>query len=317
VRKPVFFSAGIIVLALSLVGCGKSMSSSPVAPDGPVAASSASATLSGTVGSGLGSGLASTTSGATTGLTISVVGSTQMTTVDSLGRFNFVITPSGNVQLRVTGPGLDSTTTVGAVTAGDKIEVTIVVSGGAAEIEDSDHSTGESREIEGLVSAVPPATAAGTFVVAGKTITTNGSTVFRHGDTTLTFAAVTVGTRVHVKAAPTTGTVITATEVNIQNPPEQGPPATAKPAEPNEPNEPGDDNGRDGQGKEADISGAVTSLGGACPAISFTIGTTHVTTSASTRFDSACSSIANTSRVEVKGTRAADGSIAATRVKKD
>jgi len=275
VRKPAFFSAFIIVIAISLAACsGKSMTSSPVAPDAPVVASSASATLSGTVGSGSGVGLASTTAG-TAGTTVSVVGSNESTTVDATGRFRLVITPSGNVQLKINGPGVDSTATVGTVTAGDTIEITITITGGAAEIADSDRATGQSREIEGRVEAVPPVTAAGTFKVAGKTITTNGSTVFKRGDLTASFADVLLGSRVHVKAAPTTGTVITATEVNIQNQQTQLP---------------------------VELNGTISGFSGTASSFSFDIAGRHVLGDASTDFNgnSTFADMKNGSRAEVK-----------------
>lgn len=346
------------------------MPSSPTSPDAAITANSSSATLSGTVGSGSGIGLGATTYGSTTGITISVVGSNETTTVDASGRFRLIITPSGNVQLKLSGPGVDTMTTVGSVTAGDTIEISIVVNGNTAEIEDADRASGESREIEGRVEAVPPVTAAGTFKVAGKTVTTTSSTIFRKdGNGTAVFADLAVGSRVHVKAAPSTGGVITATEVKIQNEQVQVPvelqgaisgfsgTAAAFMFDIGSRHVTGDSttvfqgnsafanlkNGarvevkgamRNGSvfatrihvededddnehGREAEVSGAVSGLGGACPAIGFTIGSTRVTTSAATRFDLACATIANSARIEVKGTRAADGSIAATRIKRD
>jgi hypothetical protein len=275
VRKPAFFSAFIVILALSLAACGKTMTSSPMAPDAAVVASSSQATLSGTVGSGSGSGLASTTSGAMTGITISVVGSNETTAVDAMGRFSFVITPSGNVQLKISGPGVDSTTTVGTVTAGDKIEITIVVNGGAAEIDDSDRASGQSREIEGRVEAVPPTTAAGTFTVAGKMITTTGATVFKLGDGTGSFADVLLGSRVHVKAAPTSGTVIAATEVDIQNQQTQLP---------------------------VELNGTISGFSGTATSFAFDVDGRHVLGNASTEFNgnSSFADMKNGSRAEVK-----------------
>ena len=378
VRKPAVLSGFLIILALSLAACGKSMSNSPMAPNAPAVSNSSSATLAGTVGGGSGIGLGATTSGSTAGMTISVVGSPATTTVDATGRFRLVITPSGNVQLKISGGGVDSTTTVGAVAAGDTIEITITVSGGTAEIEDTDHASGQSREIEGRVEAVPPTTAAGTFKVAGKTVATTASTIYKKSDGgSASFADVLLGSRVHVKAAPTTGTVITATEVNIQNEQTQlpvelngtvsgfGGTALAfafdigsrhvtgdsttefqgnnkfsalrngarvevkgsmrsgavfatrihiEDAAVDDPN--GGDGGTD-HGREAEVSGAVSGLAGVCPAIHFAIGSTRVTTSSATRFELACSTIASATRVEVKGTRVADGSIAATHIKRD
>ena len=63
-------------------------------------------------------------------------------------------------------------------------------------------------------------------------------------------------------------------------------------------------------------TGTVASLGGACPAIRFTLNGTALSTSATTQFVLACSSVANGTRVEVKGTKRADGSVAVTRVKR-
>jgi hypothetical protein len=268
------------------------MGSSPVAPDAPVVASSASATLSGTVGTGSGSGLAATTAGSAAGVTVSVVGSTETTTVDATGRFRLVITPSGNVQLKFSGPGVDSTATVGTVTAGDTIEITITINGGAAEIEDSDRASGQSREIEGRVEAVPPSTAAGTFKVAGKTVTTTSATVFRHGDTVLTFADVLLGSRVHVKAAPSAGTTLSATEVNIQNVQTQLP---------------------------VELNGTISGFSGTASAFAFDIAGRHILGNAATDFNgnSSFANMANGARAEVKAeyrTVAGVGALYATRI---
>lgn len=64
------------------------------------------------------------------------------------------------------------------------------------------------------------------------------------------------------------------------------------------------------------IAGEVSNLGGACPTISFQIGSTIVSTSTSTLFpDGSCGAVANGSMVEVDGTSQTDGSIAATQVR--
>ena len=71
----------------------------------------------------------------------------------------------------------------------------------------------------------------------------------------------------------------------------------------------GDDRGRDADNNDVDaaeIVGTVTNLAGTCPALTFTIGTTKVTTNAATRFDDAtCAVLANGDLVEVKGAGAA------------
>lgn len=253
------------------------MGSSPTAPDAPLTANSSSAVLSGTVGSGSGLGLASSTSGTMTGITISVVGTGETTSVDALGRFKLQVTPSGNVQLKLSGAGVDTTTTVGTVTAGDTIEITITVTGNAAEISDLDRASGQSREIEGRVEAVPPTTAAGTFKVAGKTVTTSSATVFKMsgGSGSASFADVLLGARVHVKAVPGTGTTVTATEVNIQNQQTQLP---------------------------VNLNGTISGFSGSASSFAFDIDGRHVIGGSFTDFNgnSSFADMANGKRAEVK-----------------
>ncbi len=162
-------------------------------------------------------------------------------------------------------------------------------------------------ELTGLVQALPPSTAASTFTVAGKTVITNASTAFANGS----FASLTVGTSVEVKGT-LAGDTITATRVEIVRAPAPAPPAAEPEPEP-EP-EPGDNRGP-GNGDEARAEGTLGAVSGTCPAIASSIGSTRFTTSASTRFDDvACSAFRTGNRVEVRGTRASDGSIAASRL---
>ena len=63
-------------------------------------------------------------------------------------------------------------------------------------------------------------------------------------------------------------------------------------------------------------TGTVSALEGSCLSIRFTAAALRVVTSAATRFDLGCSAITAGTRVEVKGTRGADGTVTATRVKK-
>lgn len=282
-RKALLFSPIIAILALFLVACGTSMANSPVAPDAPAAAGANSAVLSGTVGTGSGLGLGASTTGSVAGLTISVVGSSESAAVDATGRFRLVVIPSDDVRLKIAGPGVDSTTSVGAVGAGDTIEITITVNGSTADIEDSDHDSHEGREIEGRVEAIPPTTAAGAFVVAGKTVMTTASTVFRKSDEgTAVFADVTIGSRVHVKARASTGSVVTATEVNIQNQQTQLP---------------------------AELNGTVSGFAGTPTAFAFEIAGRHVTGNGATEFagNSTFADLRNGVRAEVKAEYRAAG----------
>jgi uncharacterized protein DUF5666 len=73
----------------------------------------------------------------------------------------------------------------------------------------------------------------------------------------------------------------------------------------------------DAVGGEFEIEGALGGLRGTCPSVSFGVNGFSVTTSASTTFEgAACPELKSGNKVSVKGTRQADGSVAATRVKK-
>jgi hypothetical protein len=74
----------------------------------------------------------------------------------------------------------------------------------------------------------------------------------------------------------------------------------------------------DATGGEFEIEGSLGGLQGTCPAVKFGVNGFSVTTSASTTFEgAACSALKSGDKVTVKGIRQADGSVAATRVKKN
>lgn len=299
-----------LLVAFCLVGsfaCSKANPASPGAPTTSVTTptqSATSATITGTVNGSGSSSVASVTEGTTSGLTISVTGGVS-SPIDASGRFMLVGVPAGTVELHVTGPGVDVRIPIGAVAAGDVLEIHVTVTPAGGAVDNSDRRHDDEREIEGIVTAIPPITAGGQFVVNGITVATNSATTFKLNGHTGLFADIIVGARVHVKGnVSSTSATVTATEVNIQN----------------QSDGPGNGNGNgndDNDQGEAEVSGRVAGLTGACPAIAFSIGSVHVVTNASTRFELACVSTVNGTSVEVKGTRAANGTITATRVKRD
>ena len=119
-----------------------------------------------------------------------------------------------------------------------------------------------------------------------------GGVVIRHGNRTLTMADIQVGD--HIQARGTMdGTTLVATEIKVE------------------------DTGNDNDETEAEIKGTISAFSGTatCPAATFMIGTTKVTTSATTVFDDVtCATLANGAIVEVEGTTQADGSISASKV---
>jgi hypothetical protein len=67
-----------------------------------------------------------------------------------------------------------------------------------------------------------------------------------------------------------------------------------------------------------EVDGTISGLAGACPAVTFTIGTTKVSTDSTTRFsDGTCQQLANGGKVEVKGSKQPDGSIKASELSLD
>jgi hypothetical protein len=73
----------------------------------------------------------------------------------------------------------------------------------------------------------------------------------------------------------------------------------------------------DSNGGEFEIEGSLGGLHGTCPSIGFKVNGYTIATSTSTVFESACPSLKSGDKVNVKGTKQGDGSVAATRVKKD
>ncbi len=153
-----------------------------------------------------------------------------------------------------------------------------------------DHSGkghGAQSQIEGIITALDAIHH--TVTVGADVVTVTPSTVIRHGQTSMTFADLAVGDRVHVKAT-SAGGAVTADEIMVQN---EG----------------------HGEDAEATVKGVVSALAGACPAITFTVNGTKVTTTASTIFrNTDCAGVVNGTNVRVKGTRQTDGSILASSV---
>lgn len=153
-----------------------------------------------------------------------------------------------------------------------------------------DHGGGHDDKVVGFVSAK----FADTLTVNGITVAGGPGVVIRHGNRTLTMADIQVGD--HIQARGTMdGTALVATEIKVEDT--------------------GNDND-EGAGV-AELKGTVSAFSGAatCPAATFMIGTTKVTTSATTVFDDVtCATLADGAIVEVEGTKQADGSILATKV---
>ncbi len=299
-RRP----ALVAVISFLLIGvaCGGSSTSTPTAPS--PSSNGSAAVINGSVSSGQSS--ASTMSvrlpsaAAGMGLTVTIAGTTITTTVNSSGQFTLNSTAGGDIVLQFSGGGVSGTVDLSGVQTTETITLSLVLSGSSISLDTEQRHGGSQEQLEGLIQALPPTTAAGSFRVAGQTITTDGGTVFFHENgSAAAFSDLALGQRVHV-AGRMSGSVFIANTVQIQNG--------------------DDDQGNNGNGgnqdQSASIDGVLTSQSGAIPNLTLLVGGTVVTTDSSTivrrRGDVQPLSVLQVGMdLHVEGTRQANGSILA------
>ena len=281
-----FILAATIVAATACGGGDASLS--PVGPS----RSSAGASISGTVS---GTGVTATraldgstfSTLATSSVTVSIVGTNISATTDGQGQFTLNNVPTGTVTLNFSAPGQSASITLTGIGPDDKVQITVTLNGNNARV-DSEHRSSpnnDTGELEGVVSASTGTCPAVTFTVNTTKVTTNSATVFRNGACA---DATKNGARVEVEGTRQADGSILATRVELKQ-------AQAQ--------------------QEAEVEGVVSATTGTCPSLTFMVGTTKVTTNSATTFrDGICMDVKDGARVEVKGTRQADGSILATRV---
>lgn len=308
----------LLVAATSIsaaCGDGASTSVTPASPTSVRASSTTGAVITGRVNSV--SGLSSTVMAtdrwsaagistmATTSITVTVVGTSLTTQVDGAGQFTLTGVPPGTVQLKFSGSGIDATVTLTGVAADDRIEISITLNGNRARL-DSDRRSSSSNgvEVQGAITGLT--LAARSLQVAGQTVMVPATAIIRRGGRTLQFTDLKMGDHIQVKGTRV-GSTVTANEVKVE-------------ARDNDDDDDDDDDNEDDDrddGRQTELSGTVSGLGGACPSITFTVRNTVVRTTSATDFRDACSRILNAVRVEVKGTRDANGQMLATRVELD
>ena len=287
-RIPLTVSFTICVLAALLLtaSCHES-SSSPTSPAG-------SAMVLGTVVRGSGT-FGATTLGAGMGLpgvTVRVARTGRSAQTDASGNFSLTGVPVGNVDMEFSRADINARASV-QVSPGTNA-ITVAVTGSTAVVVPRGHA---GEEIEGLVSAV--STGVGTLTVLDQrlgavVVQTTGTTVLRHGQTTMTLAQIQIGMRVHVKALLQADNTYLATEIILQD---------------------------ENVGGNRDVEGTVTSVNSM--EMSFVVQSTGapvtVKTDSSTTFrnrgsSSTFSSVTIGVMVEVEGILQAGGSILARRV---
>ena len=190
-------------LALLSTACSQS-AFSPTSPSGNGRGGSsgtAGATITGSV-NGVQPSLASSSEAvamATKPVTVTVVGTGISSTIDGSGRFRLNDVPTGDVQLKFVGTGLDATLTVKGVEAGDTIDIRVRVTDSSVRIEtERRESRGRGRgdddddrddkgdkddqgKLKGTVAALSGTCPTITFTVSGVTVKTSGATRFEDG----------------------------------------------------------------------------------------------------------------------------------------
>ena len=312
-------SMWICVGALSLFVSACSRNSSPASPSAPSGSPSSSApapalsgaTIAGTVtstGAASRSAMSFNARGAAVtgiGMTVPVAGTSISATVDAAGHFILQDVPSGDVTLAFTGSGIDARLIIKGVQAHDQIRITVNVSGNAARLEENEHDDDVGTELEGRVVSTNCGANPQTIVVGTRTPTTVNiqNARIHSGNTLLTCAQVQVNDRVEVHGTRN-GTTLIATEVRID---------TDHGAQ----RQPDHDDGDEGNKEEDEVKGVVAGApaGHACPAFTFTVGTTTVTTTARTKFEHAmCAEVVNGMTVEAEGTKTGANALTATKV---
>jgi hypothetical protein len=154
-------------------------------------------------------------------------------------------------------------------------------------------------EFSGTISALTGTAASFQFTVGSRVVKGDSTTsIIGSSNTVKSFADLKNGGAVEVKGIQRDG-FVQASRIHLEGA--------------------DDDNGDDNQNDkgEADAEGTLGAVSGTCPVITSSVGATKFATTASTRFDgAACTAFKSGDKVEVKGTKKADGSIAATRVEK-
>ena len=146
---------------------------------------------------------------------MTVNGTSLGTTVDGNGRFTLNNVPGGNVQLHFSGSGVDATITLSGISDRDQIDIEVSVNGTDAHVDHEQRRSGDGRtELDGSITAI---NSVARTITVGTTTVSVPTTANIHGGTgVLAFADLKVGQQVEVHAT-TSGSTLTASEVNIED----------------------------------------------------------------------------------------------------
>jgi hypothetical protein len=207
-----------VALAAAVAGCN---SANPAEPS-----SASTATVNGSIvpagdssngaAAGVNAGSISAASTTPPGLLVSVAGTAISASVDAAGKFQLRNVPPGLADLRFSAPGLAAALGLADLKGGDDVTIQVSLTSSSATMESDRRSNGKQEQLEGRVESLPPTTAAGSLVIAGRTVLTNAATKFYLQGQPATFADLALGQRVHVKGE-TGAAGMLATSIDIQN----------------------------------------------------------------------------------------------------
>ena len=322
-----------VFICILAAACGGSTPKSPTAPGTagtevtgtPSPSPTTGATIAGLVSSGASASMAGAIPMGASGLggvTITVSGTGLHATSDGSGHFTLTGVPSGTIRLQFSGSA-NGEIEIDDVDEHERINLVVHASGSGMEVDLEEREGGPESQLEGKIASVNAG--AHTFVISDVTVSVPGSASIAHGSRSLTFSDLVVGARVHVKGSKS-GSTITATRIEVQQSGGPGPGngnggngngGNGNGTDDNGDNDDNDDNGGNPGAQEVEFTGTVSSLGGACPALTFAAAGRSVTTTSSTNFRTECSAIHNGLNVEVKGTATGNGPVTATRIKSE
>jgi hypothetical protein len=277
-------------LSAATVGCGGG-SSSVTGPDAPAAAipPAAGATIAGTVLSGTAS---SPEIGASSvsDLRVSVTGTALETTTDGSGRFTLSGVPSGRVELRFEGSGIDARLELEGLQSGQTLNVTVRVSGSSASRVDEN---GTAVALRATVDSV----GGGGLVVGGRTVRVDASTrLLGRNNEAIALSAFRPGDSVEVEGIAQSDGSLLAKKVKLEDA--------------------GNGGAGNGAGQDVQFTGSISSVS------PLTVAGRAVSTNGSTMYLgrrnealSASDVVKVGNRVEVEGHTQSDGSILARKIK--
>jgi len=278
-------------LSVATVACGGG-SSSMTGPDAPAAAipPAAGATIAGTVQSGA---AASPEIGASSvsDLRVSITGTALQTTTDGSGRFTLSGVPSGRVELRFEGSGIDARLELEGLQSGQTLNVTVRVSGSSASRVDDN---GAAVALRATVDSV----GGSSLVVGGRTVRVDASTrLLGRNNETVALSAFKAGDSVEVEGIAQSDGSLLATKVKLEDAGNGG-------------------GAGNGAGQDVQFTGSISSVS------PLTVAGRAVSTDGSTMYLgrknealSASDVLKVGNRVEVEGHTQSDGSVLAKKIK--